>query len=150
MLCEIVPIHPLVSLLFCPVEFLSRWLLLPVIQSNDRPQNRQSLPCVVAIRYKRAGGKLRIDWVGGPEVIKSFDQVLALKAGTIDMLPACLGAFSAPDRQSWRLPFLDNVSLLSSFRHGGQADFPQFPWTERCTRNKKGPSPATKPLQIIC
>ncbi len=35
---------------------------------------------------QRAQGKLKIDWVGGPEVLKSFDQIHALKAGTIDML----------------------------------------------------------------
>ena len=34
---------------------------------------------------KGAQGRLRIDWVGGPEVVKPFDQVHALKAGTIDM-----------------------------------------------------------------
>jgi TRAP-type transport system periplasmic protein len=35
---------------------------------------------------KRAAGRLRIDWVGGPEVIQTFDQIHALKAGTMDML----------------------------------------------------------------
>lgn len=34
----------------------------------------------------RAGGRLKIEWVGGPEVIQTFDQIHALKAGTIDML----------------------------------------------------------------
>lgn len=40
----------------------------------------------VAKVNQRAKGKLKIDWLGGPEVIKSFDQVHAVKAGTIDML----------------------------------------------------------------
>ncbi len=35
---------------------------------------------------ERAKGKIKIDWIGGPEVIKTFDQIHALKAGTIDML----------------------------------------------------------------
>jgi TRAP-type C4-dicarboxylate transport system substrate-binding protein len=35
---------------------------------------------------KRTAGKVKIDWVGGPEVIKTFDQIHALKAGTIDMI----------------------------------------------------------------
>ncbi len=34
----------------------------------------------------RAEGKVRIDWIGGPEVVDTFDQVHALKTGTIDML----------------------------------------------------------------
>lgn len=35
---------------------------------------------------ERAGGRLKIDWIGGPEVIQTFDQIHALKAGTIDAL----------------------------------------------------------------
>jgi len=35
---------------------------------------------------KACEGKLKIDWVGGPEVIKGFDQPHAIKAGTIDMI----------------------------------------------------------------
>ncbi len=48
--------------------------------------NNDPVPILVDKVNKRAEGKLKIEWVGGPEVIKSFDQVLALKAGTIDML----------------------------------------------------------------
>jgi TRAP-type C4-dicarboxylate transport system substrate-binding protein len=35
---------------------------------------------------KRANGRLKIEWIGGPEVIKSFDQAHALKAGTVDLI----------------------------------------------------------------
>ncbi len=35
---------------------------------------------------KRAEGRLKIEWLGGPEVFASFDQTHALKAGTIDMI----------------------------------------------------------------
>jgi TRAP-type C4-dicarboxylate transport system substrate-binding protein len=35
---------------------------------------------------ERAGGRLKIEWVGGPEVLQTFDQVHALKAGTIDAI----------------------------------------------------------------
>ncbi len=35
---------------------------------------------------ERAGGRLTIEWVGGPEVLQTFDQVHALKAGTIDAI----------------------------------------------------------------
>ncbi len=34
---------------------------------------------------KACQGRLKIDWLGGPEVIKGFDQPHAIKAGTIDM-----------------------------------------------------------------
>jgi TRAP-type C4-dicarboxylate transport system substrate-binding protein len=48
--------------------------------------NNDPVPIFVDKVNKRSEGKLKIEWVGGPEVIKSFDQVLAVKAGTIDML----------------------------------------------------------------
>jgi TRAP-type C4-dicarboxylate transport system substrate-binding protein len=48
--------------------------------------NNDPVPILVDKVNKRAEGKLKIDWVGGPEVIKTFDQIHALKAGTIDML----------------------------------------------------------------
>lgn len=35
---------------------------------------------------KRTQGRLKINWLGGPEVFPSFDQIHALKAGTIDMI----------------------------------------------------------------
>ena len=35
---------------------------------------------------KACEGRLKIDWLGGPEVIKGFDQPHAIKAGTIDMI----------------------------------------------------------------
>jgi TRAP-type C4-dicarboxylate transport system substrate-binding protein len=48
--------------------------------------NNDPVPIFIDKVNKRAEGKLKIDWVGGPEVIKTFDQIHALKAGTIDML----------------------------------------------------------------
>lgn len=48
--------------------------------------NNDPVPMLVDKINQRAEGRLKIDWVGGPEVIKTFDQVHALKAGTIDML----------------------------------------------------------------
>jgi len=35
---------------------------------------------------EKAAGKVKIEWVGGPEVIKTFDQAQALKMGMIDVL----------------------------------------------------------------
>lgn len=48
--------------------------------------NNDPVPLFVDKVNKRSEGKLKIEWVGGPEVIKSFDQILAVKSGTIDML----------------------------------------------------------------
>ena len=35
---------------------------------------------------KRSQGRLKINWIGGPEVVKGFDQPEALRSGMIDML----------------------------------------------------------------
>jgi TRAP-type C4-dicarboxylate transport system substrate-binding protein len=35
---------------------------------------------------KRTQGRLKINWLGGPEVFPAFDQIHALKGGTIDMI----------------------------------------------------------------
>src|SRR4030042_975662 len=48
--------------------------------------NNDPVPIFVDKVNKRAEGKLKIDWLGGPEVIKSFDQISALKSGTIDSI----------------------------------------------------------------
>lgn len=43
------------------------------------------VPLLIEKVEKRSGGRLKIDWIGGPEVFKSFDQVHALKKGMIDI-----------------------------------------------------------------
>jgi TRAP-type C4-dicarboxylate transport system substrate-binding protein len=48
--------------------------------------NNDPVPLFIEKVNERTEGKVKIDWIGGPEVIKTFDQVLALKAGTIDMI----------------------------------------------------------------
>lgn len=48
--------------------------------------NNDPVPIFIDKVNTRAKGKVKIDWIGGPEVVKTFDQVHALKAGTIDML----------------------------------------------------------------
>lgn len=48
--------------------------------------NNDPVPAFVDAVNKRSQGKLRIDWLGGPEVFAAFDQIMALKAGTIDMI----------------------------------------------------------------
>jgi TRAP-type C4-dicarboxylate transport system substrate-binding protein len=48
--------------------------------------NLDPVPMLIDKINKNAKGRLKIEWVGGPEVMKQFDQIHALKAGTIDML----------------------------------------------------------------
>ncbi len=47
--------------------------------------NNDPVPAFVDAVNKRAQGKLRIDWLGGPEVFAAFDQAMAVKNGTVDM-----------------------------------------------------------------
>jgi len=47
--------------------------------------NNDPVPLFIDDVNKRAQGRLKIEWLGGPEVFASFDQVHAIKAGTIDM-----------------------------------------------------------------
>ncbi len=48
--------------------------------------NNDPVPLFIEEVNKRAQGRLKIEWLGGPEVFASFDQIHALKAGTIDMI----------------------------------------------------------------
>jgi len=43
-------------------------------------------PDFIKLVEKKSGGRLKINYVGGPEVIKTFDQGEALRRGTIDMI----------------------------------------------------------------
>ena len=45
-----------------------------------------SIPTMIKMFEKESGGRIKIKWLGGPEVIKTFDQAEALKRGTVDML----------------------------------------------------------------
>jgi len=44
------------------------------------------VPKFIDMVSKESNGRLKIEWVGGPEVIHAFDQVEALRKGTIDVL----------------------------------------------------------------
>lgn len=48
--------------------------------------NNDPVPLFIEAVNKRAEGRLRIDWLGGPEVFASFDQIHALKGGSVDMI----------------------------------------------------------------
>jgi TRAP-type C4-dicarboxylate transport system substrate-binding protein len=47
--------------------------------------NNDPVPLFIEDVNKRAQGRLKIEWLGGPEVFATFDQIHAIKAGTIDM-----------------------------------------------------------------
>ena len=62
-------------------------IVLKAVTMFPKPHlNNDPVPIFVEKVNKRAAGRLKIDWVGGPEVIKGFDQPHAMKAGTIDMI----------------------------------------------------------------
>jgi TRAP-type C4-dicarboxylate transport system substrate-binding protein len=48
--------------------------------------NNDPVPLFIEEVNKRAQGRLKIDWLGGPEVFAAFDQIHAVKAGTVDMI----------------------------------------------------------------
>ena len=48
--------------------------------------NNDPVPIFIEDLTKATQGKLKVEWLGGPEIFASFDQVHAVKAGTIDMI----------------------------------------------------------------
>lgn len=48
--------------------------------------NNDPVPMFIEKVNQRAEGMVKIEWIGGPEVIKTFDQIHALKAGTVQMI----------------------------------------------------------------
>jgi len=74
-----------VSLVPCAVS--GQTIVLKAVTAFPKTHlNNDPVPAFVDAVNKRAQGKLRIDWLGGPEVFAAFDQVTALKAGTVDMV----------------------------------------------------------------
>lgn len=63
----------------------------PIVLKMVTFQDKAAEPSVIAAQYaelvnERAKGELKIDYVGGPEVIPVADQPKAVKSGVIDML----------------------------------------------------------------
>ncbi|PKN28782.1 MAG: hypothetical protein CVU64_11530 [Deltaproteobacteria bacterium HGW-Deltaproteobacteria-21] len=84
---------------------------------KTHPDIFTSVPKFIDMVHKRSGGKIKIDWLGGPEVIGSFEQTDALKSGVIHMQLYTPLAYMAP-----RVPETEASSLT------------QFaPWEERKT-----------------
>ena len=46
----------------------------------------RALPDLIKLVEKKSNGRLKINYVGGPEVVKTFDQGEALRRGTIDVI----------------------------------------------------------------
>jgi TRAP-type transport system periplasmic protein len=70
-----------------PCAALSQTIVLKAVTAFPKTHlNNDPVPAFVDAVNKRSQGKLRIDWLGGPEVFAAFDQVMALKAGTVDMI----------------------------------------------------------------
>ena len=72
---------------FASVHAESRPIVIKAITAFPKNHlNNDPVPMLIQKINERSKGRLKIEWLGGPEVIKTFDQIHALKAGTIDML----------------------------------------------------------------
>lgn len=72
-------------------------IILKAVTHLPKPHfNNDPVPLFVDAVNKRASGRMKIEWLGGPEVFASFDQIHALKSGTIDMLLYYPFAFMKP------------------------------------------------------
>ncbi len=71
---------------FIVPEIKAQPIILKAITFFPKPHlNNDPVPLFIDAVNKRAAGRLKIEWLGGPEVFASADQVHAIKAGTIDM-----------------------------------------------------------------
>lgn len=76
----------LVAGLVAPEGFAKEVVIKGVTAFPKNHLNNDPIQIFIDKVNNRAAGKVKIEWVGGPEVIKTFDQVQALKMGMIDML----------------------------------------------------------------
>jgi len=101
----------------------SAWTAEPIVLkavshlAPDNPHCRPNHPFIEMVN-KRAKGELIIKLLGGPEVIPSFDQPMAIKKGTIDILPL--------EPSSWFKPMMGGAADIS-----GLSQIPA--WKERET-----------------
>ncbi len=75
--------------IFCFVSTIafSAPIVLKAVTAFPKPHNNNDgVQMFVDNVNERCKGKLEIKWLGGPEVIAAYDQVNALKAGTMDMI----------------------------------------------------------------
>lgn len=76
----------LVSLLSTEVTAQETIVLKGVTAFPRSAAENESIPPLRDLVQRKSGGQLKINWLGGPEVIKSFDQGEALRKGTVDMI----------------------------------------------------------------
>ncbi|MDD5009546.1 MAG: TRAP transporter substrate-binding protein DctP [Syntrophorhabdaceae bacterium] len=67
-------------------SFAQNFVLKGITFAPRNEAHLTEIPMLIDMIKKESNGQLKINWVGGPEVIPSFDQSIALKNGTIDML----------------------------------------------------------------
>jgi len=53
---------------------------------RNNPFNLLCIPEFIKMVERKSNGQLKINWLGGPEVIQTFDQAGSLKRGTVDMI----------------------------------------------------------------
>lgn len=71
---------------FMSPEIKAQPIILKAVTAFPKPHlNNDPVALFIEAVNKRAQGRLKIEWLGGPEVFAPFDQVHAIKAGTIDM-----------------------------------------------------------------
>lgn len=75
-------------LIFCLVStaFSAPMVLKAVTAFPKNHLNNDPVQMFVDKVNERCKGKLEIRWLGGPEVVAAFDQINALKSGTMDMI----------------------------------------------------------------
>lgn len=72
--------------IFMGPQVKAQQIVLKAVTAFPKPHlNNDPVPLFIEAVNKRSQGKLKIEWLGGPEVFAPFDQVHAIKAGTIDM-----------------------------------------------------------------
>jgi len=74
-------------LAFMSKDATSQVIVIKAVTSFPKPNlNNDPVPLFIEAINQKSHGRLRIDWLGGPEVFATFDQIHALKAGTIDAI----------------------------------------------------------------
>ncbi len=103
---------------FLPIEVKAQPIIIKAVTAFPKTHpNNDPVPLFVDEVNKRAQGKLKIEWLGGPEVFAPFDQIHAIKAGTIDM--------------NLYYPFAYMKSLMPEAEAKGLSELPE--WDERKT-----------------
>jgi len=83
-----VPLVFMAALIFAqPTPVSAKPIVLKAISAfpKNHPHNL-GIPGFIALVERKSKGQLKINWLGGPEVVKTFDQGEALKNGMVDML----------------------------------------------------------------